>query len=55
MNIILMLGVINIILVFLQLLVGLRVIRFSFKIHKFLGIVLACTATLHAILAITAD
>jgi hypothetical protein len=49
---ILPLGIINILLVMMQLLSGLRIIRISFKAHKYFGIALGISATLHGVIAI---
>jgi hypothetical protein len=54
MSIILILGIINGGLVFMQLAGGLRWFGISFAVHKRTGIMLAVTATLHAVLAILA-
>ena len=54
-SIVLMLGIINFLLVFMQVAGGLRWIPVSFIIHKRLGMMLAVTATLHGALAILAD
>jgi len=51
-NIILWLGIINIILALFQLLSGLRIIKVKFKIHRRLGITLFITALVHGALAI---
>jgi hypothetical protein len=51
-NIILVLGIINFILVLFQLLSGLRVFRINFKIHKAFGVTLFITASLHGALAL---
>lgn len=51
-NIILILGIINFVLVLFQLLSGLRVFRINFKIHRGFGITLFITATIHGVLAI---
>jgi hypothetical protein len=51
-NIILWLGVINFILILIQLLSGLRVLKMNFKLHKRLGITLFITASIHGTLAI---
>ncbi len=54
MNIILILGIINFILVLIQVASGLRYITFSFLMHKRVGIILLVTATLHGAIAILA-
>jgi hypothetical protein len=51
-SIILILGIVNFALIAFQLLGGLRVIRASFKAHKYAGIILCITATLHGVLAL---
>jgi len=51
-NIILILGIINFVLVLFQLLSGLRVFKVNFKIHRRSGITLFITATIHGALAI---
>lgn len=51
-NLILPLGIINILLVALQVLGGLKVIRISFKTHKYLGIMLGIFALIHGALAV---
>jgi hypothetical protein len=53
-SIILILGIINFLLVALQLAGGLRLVEVSFGTHKKTGILLAVTASLHGILAIAA-
>jgi len=53
-SIILLLGIINFILVLIQLAGGLRWVEISFGIHRKTGILLAVTASLHGILAIAA-
>lgn len=50
-SIILILGIINLLLIFFQMSTGLRWIRAPFGVHKKSGITLLITATLHAILA----
>ncbi len=54
-SIILILGIINGVLVLMQLAGGLRWVGISFAVHKRTGITLAVTATLHGALAILAD
>jgi len=49
---ILILGIINFILVILQLFSGLHVIKLPFTFHKRSGIVLVFTASLHGLLAL---
>jgi hypothetical protein len=49
---ILPLGIINALLIAFQALSGLQVIKVSYKIHKFSGIVLCFTALLHGAIAI---
>jgi len=51
-NIILILGIINFVLILFQLLSGLRVFKVNFKTHKRFGITLFITATIHGALAI---
>ena len=51
-SLILPLGIINFILVLLQVLGGLKVIKVSFKVHKYTGIALGIFATLHGAIAI---
>jgi hypothetical protein len=52
MNIILILGIINFILVLFQVASGMRYIIMSFTTHKRAGITLLVTATLHGAIAI---
>jgi hypothetical protein len=54
-SIIFILGIINFLLVLMQLVGGLRWVGIAFATHKRTGIVLAVTATLHGVLAILAD
>ena len=54
-SLILILGIVNGLLVFMQLAGGLRWVGISFATHKKTGILLAVTATLHGLLAIVAD
>jgi len=54
-NIILLLGIINLVLVFFQLTSGLKIIKVPFKLHKTCGILLAIGAVLHGVLAIVAS
>jgi len=49
---ILPLGIINIILVLIQVLSGLKIIRMSFKVHKYSGIALGIFAVLHGAIAV---
>lgn len=49
---ILVLGIINLILVLIQLFSGLKLIRISFKSHKRFGIALATGAIAHGLMAI---
>ena len=51
-SIILVLGIVNFALVAFQLLGGLHVIRASFRTHKYAGIILCITATIHGVLAL---
>jgi hypothetical protein len=51
-SIILLLGVCNLLLVFFQLLSGLRIIKAGSKIHKKTGITLVVFALAHGLLAI---
>ena len=51
---ILILGIINFILVLLQLCSGLHLIKLPFAFHKRSGIVLVVTASLHGLLALLA-
>ncbi len=53
-SMILILGIINFILVLLQLATGLHFIKLSFAFHKRSGIVLFFTASLHGLLALLA-
>ena len=53
-SMILILGIINFILVLLQLGSGLHFIKLSFAFHKRSGILLFVTASLHGLLAIIA-
>lgn len=54
-SIILILGIVNFVLVFVQLAGGLRLVEVSFATHKRTGIILAVTATLHGLLAFLAE
>ena len=49
---IIVLGIVNLFLVLIQLLSGLKVIRISFKSHKRFGIFLAVGAVVHGLLAL---
>jgi len=51
-DIILWLGIINLLLITFQLLSGLHFIKVKYKIHKSLGILLFFTATIHGIYAL---
>jgi hypothetical protein len=51
-SIILILGIINFFLIFLQLASGFRIIKFKPGIHKATGTILFITAFLHGLLAI---
>ncbi|MCU0456443.1 MAG: hypothetical protein MUE74_09090 [Bacteroidales bacterium] len=51
-DLILPLGIINIVLVALQVLGGLKIIKISFKTHKYLGIMLGIFALIHGALAV---
>ncbi len=51
-NLILPLGIVNFILVLVQILGGLKVIKISFKMHKYFGIALGIFAFLHGAIAI---
>ncbi len=53
-NVIQVFGLINLFLVFFQLLTGLRVIKVSFLLHRRSGIALCFFASVHAILAFIA-
>jgi hypothetical protein len=48
------LGIVNFVLVFMQLAGGLRWVGISFTAHRRTGIALAVTATLHGVLAVLA-
>lgn len=52
MNIILLLGIINMILILIQVFGGLRIIKISFKAHKVFGIILLFTAIIHSVFAV---
>jgi len=51
-SIILILGIVNFGLIAFQLLGGLHVIRAPFWSHKYMGILLCITATIHGVLAL---
>ncbi len=51
-SIILILGIINFILLLLQLTSGLHIIKLSFNFHKNAGITLFITGSIHGLLAI---
>ena len=51
-SLILPLGIINVILVLIQVLSGLKIIKISFKAHKYLGIALGVFVLTHAAIAI---
>ena len=53
-SVILILGIINFLLVLVQLAGGLRWVEVSFGTHKKTGILLAVTASLHGLMAIVA-
>lgn len=50
-ELILPLGIINFILVLVQILGGLKIIKVSFKTHKYLGIALGVFALIHGAVA----
>jgi hypothetical protein len=54
-SIILLLGICNLLLVFFQLLSGLRIIKVSPKVHKKTGIALVFFALVHGLLALFAN
>jgi hypothetical protein len=54
-EIILILGIVNIILVLLQVASGLHYIKLSFGVHRACGITLFFTASIHAALALLAS
>lgn len=54
-SIILILGIINLLLIFFQMSTGLRWIKVPFGVHKKSGTTLLVCATLHAILAFLAS
>jgi hypothetical protein len=51
-SLILPLGIINFLLVLIQILGGLKIIRISFKAHKYFGITLGVFALLHGAIAL---
>jgi len=51
-DIVLWLGIVNLLLVLFQLLSGLKVLKVKYKIHKRMGILLFFTAFTHGIVAI---
>jgi hypothetical protein len=51
-SLILPLGIINLVLVLIQILSGLKIIKISYKAHKYFGITLAFFVILHATIAI---
>ena len=51
-SIILILGIINFLLLLVQLTGGLHIVKISFGVHKNTGIILFFTGTLHGLLAI---
>lgn len=51
-NLILPLGIINVVLVATQILGGTKIIKVPYKIHRILGITLGITALLHGAIAI---
>ncbi len=51
-SIILILGIINFILLLVQLTSGLHIIKLSFSFHKNAGIILFITGSIHGLLAI---
>lgn len=53
-SLILPLGILNFLLVLIQVLGGLKIIRISYKAHKNFGIALAFFALLHGVIAIFA-
>jgi len=54
-SIILILGVCNLLLIFFQLLSGLRVIKVRPKVHRKTGIILFAFALVHGLLAVAAS
>jgi hypothetical protein len=53
-SLILPLGILNFLLVLIQVLGGLKIIRISYKAHKYFGITLVFFALLHGVIAIFA-
>ena len=51
-SIILILGIINFLLLLVQLTSGLHIVKLSFRVHKSAGIILFITGSLHGLLAI---
>jgi len=51
-SLILPLGIINFMLVLVQILSGLRILKMSYKVHKYCGITLGIFAALHGAIAI---
>ena len=51
-SLILPLGIINLVLAAIQVLSGLRIVKVSFKVHKYCGIALGVFAVLHAAIGI---
>ncbi len=51
-SLIMPLGIINMVLVAIQVLGGLRILKISFKAHKYFGIALGVFAFLHGAIAI---
>jgi hypothetical protein len=51
-NIILWLGIINLLLALFQVLSGLRYIKVKYKLHKWLGVTFFFTAMIHGIYAL---
>jgi hypothetical protein len=51
-SLILPLGIINFVLVMIQILSGLKVIKISYKAHRYFGITLGVTTVLHGAIAI---
>ena len=51
-SLILPLGIINFILILFQILGGLKIIKVSFKVHKYMGIALGIFALIHGAIAV---
>jgi hypothetical protein len=51
-NLILPLGIVNFLLVLIQILGGLKIIKISFRLHKYLGFTLGIFVILHGAIAI---